>query len=63
MVKSFVKSDPNESLEFTSICAYKELLMDWQYELNKQRDGTDDIIYVENELDMVPPPTNLTMCA
>lgn len=37
---------------------YKEQLMNWQYELNKQRDGTDDIIYVENELDMVPPPSD-----
>lgn len=35
---------------------YKDQLMNWQYELNKQRDGTDDIIYVENEIDMVPPP-------
>jgi histone-lysine N-methyltransferase SUV39H len=39
-------------------CTYKELLMNWQYELNKQRDGTDDIIYVENDVDMVPPPTD-----
>lgn len=36
--------------------AYKEQLMNWQYELNKQRDGTDDIIYVENEVDTAPPP-------
>lgn len=46
---------PEKSL-YSSICAYKEQLMNWQYELNKQRDGTDDIIYVENDLDMVPPP-------
>lgn len=44
------------SYEHVSECAYKEHLMNWQYELNKQRDGTDDIIYVENEVDRVPPP-------
>lgn len=38
--------------------AYKDLLMNWQYELNKQRDGTDDYIYVENTVDMEPPPTD-----
>lgn len=48
----------DNSLEYTTVCAYKEQLMEWQYELNKQRDGTDDIIFVENELDMVPPPTD-----
>ena len=46
-----------ESADYASRCTYKELLMDWQYELNKQRDGTDDIICVENDMDMVPPPT------
>lgn len=48
----------HDSADYASRCTYKELLMDWQYELNKQRDGTDDIIYVENDLDMVPPPTD-----
>lgn len=48
----------DNSLEYVAVCAYKEQLMEWQYELNKQRDGTDDIIYVENDLDMVPPPTD-----
>lgn len=52
------EADFNESLKYTSICAYKEQLVNWQHELNKQRDGTDEIIYVENELDMTPPPTN-----
>lgn len=37
---------------------YKEQLMNWQYELNKQRDGTDDIIYVENEVDKESPPSD-----
>lgn len=50
--------DCPKKLLYSSICAYKEQLMNWQYELNKQRDGTDDIIYVENDLDMVPPPTD-----
>lgn len=56
-VDSHARSD-RDSLEYTSLCTYKELLMDWQYELNKQRDGTDDIIYVENNLDMTAPPTD-----
>ena len=38
--------------------AYKEKLMEWQYELNRQRGGTDDIIYVENDVDTDPPPTD-----
>lgn len=38
--------------------AYKEILMNWQYELNKQRAGTDDIIYVENDVDMELPPSD-----
>ncbi len=46
--------------EYSSICAYKEQLMNWQYELNKQRDGTDDIIYVENDYDMTPPPDDFS---
>lgn len=44
--------------QYASVCAYKEQLMNWQYELNKQRDGTDEIIYVENDLDMDPPPSD-----
>ena len=44
------------SCEFTAIYEYKEQVMNWQYELNKQRDGTDDIIYVENDIDMSPLP-------
>ena len=54
---SIHNDDLKKSL-YSSICAYKEQLMNWQYELNKQRDGTDDIIYVENDLDMVPPPSD-----
>ena len=46
------------SYKFTNDYAYKELLMNWQYELNKQRDGTDNIILVENEMDIVPPPAS-----
>lgn len=49
-------SERRLSYEYVSECAYKEHLMNWQYELNKQRDGTDDIIFVENEVDRVPPP-------
>ena len=37
---------------------YKEQLMNWQFELNRQRDGTDDFIYVENEIDRDPLPLN-----
>ena len=39
---------------------YKELLLNWQHKLNKQRDGTDEIIIVENIVDRVPPPVNFT---
>lgn len=56
-LNSHTRSD-RHSLEYASLCTYKELIMDWQYELNKQRDGTDDIIYVENGLDMTPPPSD-----
>ena len=38
--------------------AYKEVLMNWQFALNEQRGGTDNIIIVENEVDRVLPPTN-----
>lgn len=37
---------------------YKDLLLNWQHELNKQRDGTDDIIIVENLYDRVLPPVD-----
>ena len=39
---------------------YRELLLNWQHELNKQRDGTDEFIIVDNYVDRVPPPTNFT---
>lgn len=39
---------------------YKELLLNWQHELNKQRDGTDEFIIVENLFDRVPPPPDFT---
>ena len=38
--------------------AYMDILTNWQYELNKQRDGTDYFIYVENVVDKVPPPSD-----
>ncbi len=45
-----------ENLRFKADYAYQEILMNWQYELNKQRGGTDNIILVENEVDRVLPP-------
>jgi len=40
--------------------AYKEVLMNWQFSLNEQRGGTDNIILVENEVDHALPPSNFT---
>ncbi|XP_064399849.1 histone-lysine N-methyltransferase SUV39H2-like [Halichondria panicea] len=53
-------NDTNTDL--VSICVlresvYKELLRDWQDELNKQSDAT---IFVENIVDRVSPPVNFT---
>ena len=39
---------------------YKQVLLDWQFQLNRQRGGTDDIIFVENEIDMIDPPKSFT---
>ena len=49
-------SERRLSYQYVSECAYKDHLMNWQYDLNKQRNGTDDIIIVENEVDRDPPP-------
>ena len=42
--------------ESAAILLYKELLLEWQHQLNRQRDGTDEFILVENDIDRVPPP-------
>lgn len=39
---------------------YKQILLDWQFQLNRQRGGTDDIIFVENEIDRAEPPKDFT---
>ncbi len=37
---------------------YKEVLLNWQHQLNKERDGTDEFIIVENLVDRIPPPSD-----
>ena len=39
---------------------YQDLLMEWQYQLNKQRSGSDDIIIVENLVDEEIPQLDFT---
>jgi histone-lysine N-methyltransferase SUV39H len=39
---------------------YKQILLDWQFQLNSQRGGTDDIIFVENDIDTAEPPKDFT---
>ena len=40
--------------------SYQDQLLEWQYELNRQRHGRETIIYVENLVDEAPPPKNFT---
>ena len=40
--------------------SYQDQLLEWQYELNRQRNGKETIIYVENFVDMAPPPKDFT---
>ena len=55
-----VHSDLIPSLSSTESVKYKQILLDWQFQLNRQRGGTDDIIFVENEIDMAEPPKDFT---
>ena len=50
----------SSSVLSTESVHYKQLLLNWQFELNRQRGGTDDIIFVENEIDRAMPPENFT---
>lgn len=50
---------PSSSSSIESM-KYKQILLDWQFQLNRQRGGTDDIIFVENEIDMAEPPKDFT---
>ena len=52
--------NPVPKLNFVKSVHYKQMLLDWQFQLNRQRGGTDDIIFVENEVDMAEPPKDFT---
>lgn len=39
---------------------YQEQLLEWQYQLNNQRKGLEDFIFVENDVDFTPPPKDFT---
>lgn len=43
-------------IESAAVLLYRESLLNWQHQLNKQRDGTDEFILVENEVDRATPP-------
>lgn len=61
MVRSVPKyCDPVSSLTSIESIQYKQVLLDWQFQLNRQRGGTDDIIFVENEVDRSEPPKDFT---
>lgn len=40
--------------------SYQEQLLEWQYELNRQRQGTEELIFVENCVDQAPTPRDFT---
>ena len=48
------------SLSSVESVKYRQVLLDWQFQLNRQRGGTDDIIFVENEVDRAEPPKEFT---
>ena len=48
------------SLSSIESVKYKQILLDWQFQLNRQRGGTDDIIFVENDIDTAEPPKDFT---
>ena len=52
--------DSVSSLASVESVKYKQVLLDWQFQLNSQRGGTDDLIFVENEIDRAEPPKNFT---
>ena len=52
--------DPMPALISIESVQYKQILLDWQFQLNRQRGGTDDIIFVENEIDRSEPPKDFT---
>lgn len=51
-----VPPGPISTLSSIESIMYKQVLLDWQFQLNRQREGTDDIIFVENEVDRAEPP-------
>lgn len=52
--------DPMSASTSMESVQYKQILLDWQFQLNRQRGGTDDIIFVENEIDRADPPKDFT---
>ena len=41
-----------------TVRAYRSEIMEWQFELNQERDDKEQIIYVQNVVDMAPLPRN-----
>ena len=55
--RPFVPLRIGRSTESAGILLYKEFLLDWQHQLNRQRDGTDEFILVENDVDRASTPS------
>ena len=39
---------------------YQQQLVEWQFQINKQRRGLEEIIFLENDIDQAPIPKNFT---